>query len=110
MTGAPSPTFVARLAQEHATCQVPPGIGSAAEVFALDLLGVLFAHYATAPSRDEATLAVAIEGVRARLASLLDLVTPRFGAVPDIAGEVERFMARLPAIHEALLRDARAHV
>ncbi len=78
-------------------------------MFALDVLGVLFAHHATAPSRDEATLAAAIEGVRAQLASLLDLVTPRFGAVPDIDGEVERFMARLPAIHDALLRDAEAH-
>lgn len=109
MSGALSPAFLARLAQEHAACQVPAGIGRAAGVFALDVLGVLFAHHATTPSRDEPTLAAAIEGVRAQLASLLDRVTPRFGAVPDIDGEVERFMARLPAIHDALLRDAQAH-
>jgi hypothetical protein len=94
MSGALSPAFwpVSR--------RNTPRAGSrrdrqAAGVFALDVLGVLFAHHATAPSRDEATLRGRHRGC-AQLASLLDLVTPRFGAVPDIDGEVERFMARLP--------------
>jgi len=109
MTSAIPPSFVARLAGEHAACDVPAGIGRAAEQFALDVLGVLFAHHATEPRRDEPALAAALDGLRGRLAALLVLVTPRFGTAPDIGGEVERFMARMPAIHDALLLDAGAH-
>jgi serine O-acetyltransferase len=109
MTQVLSPDFVARLAREHAACQVPLGIGREAEAFALDVLGALFAHHAVGPHRDEASLTAAIEAVSVRLTALLLQLTPRFGVVPDVAGEVERFMAQLPAIHEALLLDAGAH-
>jgi serine O-acetyltransferase len=109
MTSVPSPDFVARLAREHAACGVPVGIAGAAGLFALDLLGVLFPHHAMVARRDDASLGAAIDAVRERLATLLAQVTPHFGAVTDSAWQVERFMAQLPAIHDALLLDAEAH-
>lgn len=108
MIPSPSPTFVARLAREHQACPVPFGIGARAEEFALATLGVLFAHHAVSPHRDEASLAAAIEGVRGGLVALLALVAPRPGLAPDDADDAARFMARLPAIHDALLLDAGA--
>ena len=109
MSSALPPAFVSRLAREHAACDVPVGIGRAAGEFAREVLGLLFAHHAAESRRDEASLAAALDGIRGRLAALLALVTPRFGTAPDIAGEVERFMVQLPAIHDALLLDAEAH-
>ena len=103
------PAFVARLAQEHLACAVPVGIGAQADKFAHDTLGVLFAHHAVSRWRDEASLAAAIDRLRVQLAGLLAVVTPRFGAVADAEGDVDLFMAQLPAIHEALDRDADAH-
>jgi len=103
------PDFVARLAREHAACAVPVGIGPQAEEFARGTLGVLFAHHATSPWRDEASLAAAVERLRAQLAGLLEVVVPRFGAIADPGAEVDRFMAQLPAIHHALDLDADAH-
>ena len=108
MTPAPSAAFVSRLAEEHRACPVPIGIAAAAEGFARDVLGVLFAHHAGTARREEGSLAAAIDGLRGRLAALLAQVTPRFGAAPDAAGVVERFMAQLPVIHDALLLDAAA--
>jgi serine O-acetyltransferase len=103
------PEFVTRLAREHRACAVPVGIGAQAEEFARCTLGVLFAHHATSPWRDEDSLAAAIDRLRTQLAGLLGLVTPRFGAVANAGDEVDRFMAELPAIHDALYRDADAH-
>ena len=97
--------FVARLAAEHGACRVPVGIGDAAEAFARDVLGLLFAHHARSPLRDEASLTAAIDEVRRRLARLLELV-----ALDDVAATVDRFTAELPGIHDALLLDAQAQV
>jgi serine O-acetyltransferase len=101
-----SPAFVSRLAREHAECPVPAGIGAAAGTFALGVLGVLFAHHSATPYRDEASLVAAIDHVRGQLTALLALVSPR--TEPGMAAQAERFMAQLPAIHDALLLDAEA--
>ena len=102
-SSAPSPAFVARVAAEHRACPVPVGIGRAAAAFALDTLGVMFAHHAASPHRDEASLRAAIDGLRADLAGLYLLTGLPAG------DEVDRFMAMLPDIHDALLLDADAH-
>ena len=111
MTPSLSAAFVARLAREHQACPVPIGIGARAEEFAMATLGVLFAHHAASPHRDEASLAAAIEGVRGRLVALLALVAPRVDLALEDANDADdaaRFMAQLPAIHDALLLDAGA--
>ena len=72
MTSSLSSAFVARLAREHQACAVPIGIGPRAEEFALATLGVLFAHHAVSPHRDEASLAAAIDTFRSANRLLVD--------------------------------------
>lgn len=96
--------FLDRLAAAHRACRLPPRADLAAQGLVADALALLFPHFAPATGA-EPDLRAALHAVLARV----DGFARAMGHGADqAAAVVEDFRARLPALHEALLLDARA--
>ena len=104
MTLLPDP-FITRLAAARGDCRVPVGAQASAEVFARELLSLLFPHFATERR-------CAVDEVRADAARALKQVRLFVASEPSAASRAvtiaDRFVERLPSVYDALLEDARA--
>ncbi len=97
--------FVARVTAARAEYRLPVQAARQAEELAQAALALLFPHYAAS----RATAAGEVRGELERLRGQLDAFLMAQGLTPEDAETVgHRFMARLPALHEALQLDAEA--
>jgi serine O-acetyltransferase len=97
--------FLALLSRERRAYALPPQLRELAERFAQGVLELLFPQFTAEVRSRHGEVAADLDAVRALLVHALELPGPH---TPERERVVEGFVAELPTIREALLRDARA--
>jgi serine O-acetyltransferase len=100
--------FLAQLARERAAYALPPRLNALAEAVAHRALELLFPQFAAETDHHEGGVRGDARALRELLAQALEGRTaPGARSTADV---VDRFFASLPAVHAALVDDARAIV
>ncbi len=108
MSADPLDDFKRRLAEARARHCFPFDVSSAAQSLAMDLLGLLFPHFARQSDCTASSVAGDLEAMERQLDRLVQSLAARSGEKVAAADVTARFLQTLPRLYEALSLDAEA--